>query len=202
MTDPDLPQPLDERALDRLFHKARTMNGYLDRPVDEAILHRIWDLVRMGPTSANQLPARLIWCRTRDARDRLADCVSAGNADKIRNAPVSVIIAMDLDFHEQLPWLFPHDDARSWFADDEEARAQSAFRNSTLQGGYFIMAARALGLDCGPMSGFDADKICAQFLADQPRWHPNFISTLGYGDMSSTFARSPRPDFDVFNTIL
>jgi 3-hydroxypropanoate dehydrogenase len=201
MATSSLPEPVNDYALNRIFREARTMNGYLDKPVETETLHRIWELMRMGPTSANQLPARLIWCHSQEAKERLAQCVSAGNEEKIRQAPVSVIIAMDLDFHEQLPWLFPHADAKSWF-EDETARAESAMRNSTLQGAYFIVATRALGLDCGPMSGFDAKMVQAEFLADQPRWRPNFISTLGYGDLESTFVRSPRPDFEIFNTIL
>ncbi|QQN74500.1 malonic semialdehyde reductase [Croceicoccus sp. YJ47] len=201
MTDTALPQPVNAHALDRIFREARTMNGYLDKPVAPDMLHRIWDLMKMGPTSANQLPARLIWCASHDARKRLAACASDGNRDKIEQAPVAVILAMDLDFHEELPWLFPHTDAKSWF-EDEDARRESAFRNSSLQGAYFIIACRALGLDCGPMSGFDADKVTAEFLGDHPRWRPNFISTLGYGDMDSTYDRSPRPDFETFNIVL
>jgi 3-hydroxypropanoate dehydrogenase len=197
-------EPLSDAALDQLFRTARTYNGYLDRPVTTDQLHAIWELMKMGPTSANQQPARLVWCATQDARDRLAACVSAGNADKVRKAPVSVIIAMDLEFHEQLPWLFPHTDARSWFAGDDKAelRKTSAFRNSTLQGAYFILAARALGLDTGPMSGFNHAEIDAAFFADQPNLTVNFISTLGYGDPATIFPRSPRPDFDTFNRVL
>lgn len=193
-------QPLDSAALDQLFRTARTYNGYLDRPVGEDQLHAIWDLMKMGPTSANQLPARLVWCTTQEAKDRLAACAGGTNPDKIRAAPVSVIIGMDLDFHEQLPWLFPHTDAKSWFG-DPAAREVSAMRNSTLQGAYFILAARALGLDTGPMSGFDNAAVDAAFFADAPRVRSNFISTLGYGDPATIFARSPRPDFAVFNRV-
>lgn len=193
-------QPLDSAALDQLFRTARTYNGYLDRPVGEDQLHAIWDLMKMGPTSANQLPARLVWCTTPEAKDRLAACAGGTNPDKIRAAPVSVIIGMDLDFHEQLPWLFPHTDAKSWFG-DPAAREVSAMRNSTLQGAYFILAARALGLDTGPMSGFDNAAVDAAFFADAPRVRSNFISTLGYGDPATIFARSPRPDFAVFNRV-
>lgn len=193
-------KPLDSAALDQLFRTARTYNGYLDRPVGEDQLHAIWDLMKMGPTSANQLPARLVWCTTQEAKDRLAACAGGTNPDKIRAAPVSVIIGMDLDFHEQLPWLFPHTDAKSWFG-DPAAREVSAMRNSTLQGAYFILAARALGLDTGPMSGFDNAAVDAAFFADAPRVRSNFISTLGYGDPATIFARSPRPDFAVFNRV-
>jgi len=196
-----MAEPLGDAALDQLFRAARTYNGYIDRPVSVDQLHAIWDLVKMGPTSANQLPARLVWLTTPEARERLAKHSGGTNGDKIRKAPVSVIIAMDEDFHEQLPWLFPHADARSWFP-AEEARRTSAFRNSTLQGAYFILAARALGLDTGPMSGFDNAAVDAEFFADEPRWKSNFISTLGYGDPATIFPRSPRPDFEVFNRVL
>jgi 3-hydroxypropanoate dehydrogenase len=194
-------QPLADAALDQLFRTARTYNGYLDKPVSEDQLMAIWDLMKMGPTSANQMPARIVWCTSAEAKEKLAVLTSPANADKIRKAPVSAIIGMDLDFHEQLPWLFPHADAKSWFAGNEALREVSAMRNSSLQGGYFILAARALGLDTGPMSGFDNAAVDAAFFADTPRVKSNFISTLGYGDPASIFARSPRPDFAVFNRI-
>lgn len=196
-----MSQPLADAALDQLFRTARTYNGYLDKPVTEAQLHAIWDLMKMGPTSANQMPARLVWCVTPEAKEKLAALAGGANPDKIRQAPVTVIIGMDLDFHEQLPWLFPHTDAKSWFEGNEPLREISAMRNSTLQGGYFILAARALGLDTGPMSGFDNAAIDAAFFADTPRVKSNFISTLGYGDPATIFERSPRPDFGTFNTI-
>lgn len=192
---------LDDSALDTLFRTARTYNGYTDQPVAESDLHAIWDLMKMGPTSANQLPARMVWCTSDAAKQKLADCCSAQNAPKILNAPVSVVIGMDLDFHEHLPELFPHADAKSWFDGNEELRRESAFRNSTLQGAYLIMAARALGIDTGPMSGFDGDKVNAAFFADTPRVRVNFISTLGHGDPATIFPRSPRPDFAKFNAI-
>jgi len=192
---------LDDSALDTLFRTARTYNGYTDQPVAESDLHAIWDLMKMGPTSANQLPARMVWCTSDAAKQKLADCCSAQNAPKILNAPVSVVIGMDLDFHEHLPELFPHADAKSWFDGNEELRRESAFRNSTLQGAYLIMAARALGIDTGPMSGFDGDKVNAAFFADTPRVRVNFISTLGHGDPATIFPRSPRPDFAKFNSI-
>ena len=194
-------QPLADAALDQLFRQARTYNGYLDRPVSQDQLTAIWDLMKMGPTSANQLPARIVWCVSDAAKEKLAALAGGTNPDKIRKAPVTAIIAMDLDFHEQLPWLFPHADAKSWFAGDAAAREVSAFRNSTLQGGYFILAARALGLDTGPMSGFDNAAVDAAFFADTPRVRSNFISTLGYGDPATIFPRSPRPDFAVLNRI-
>jgi len=192
---------LPEAALDQLFREARSYNAFLDRDVSEEQIKTIWELVKMGPTSANQLPARLVWCKSSEAKERLARHASEKNRPKITGAPVCVILAMDIDFHEQLPWLFPHTDAKSWFK-DEEGRKLSAMRNSTLQGGYLIMAARAVGLDCGPMSGFDNAAVDADFFADEPRWRSNFICSIGYGDPASIFPRSPRPEFDQFNRLL
>ena len=155
----------------------------------------------MGPTSANMLPARLVWCVSDAAKDRLAACAMPSNGDKIRKAPVSVVLGMDLDFHEKLPELFPHDQtAQHWFPDPAQ-REIHALRNSSLQGAYFIVAARALGLDTGPMSGFSNDAVDKAFFANQPSVRSNFISTLGYGDPATIFARSPRPEFDRFNTV-
>lgn len=194
-------QPLPDTALDQLFRTARTYNGYLDRPVSEDQLNAIWELMKMGPTSANCLPARLVWCVSDEAKEKLAACAMPANGDKIRKAPVSVIIGMDMAFYEQLPELFPHTDARSWFAGNEALASATAFRNSSLQGAYFILAARALGLDTGPMSGFSPDAVDAAFFADTPDIKTNFISTLGYGDPASIFERSPRPGFERFNRI-
>jgi 3-hydroxypropanoate dehydrogenase len=196
-----MSQPLSDAALDQLFRTARSYNGYLDKPVTTEQLHAIWELMKMGPTSANMMPARLIWCTSDEAKAKLAQFCMAANAEKILTAPVSVIIGMDIDYHEQLPWLFPHDNAKAWFDGNEPLREISAMRNSTLQGAYFIMAARALGLDTGPMSGFSNDAVDAAFFADTPRVKSNFISTLGYGDPATIFDRSPRPEFDVFNRI-
>lgn len=196
-----MAEPLDARALDQLFRTARTYNGYLDKPVSEDQLRAIWDLMKMGPTSANQQPVRMVWCVSQDAKEKLASLAGGTNPDKIRKAPVTVIIGMDLDFHENLPWLFPHTDAKSWFEGNEALRESHAFRNSSLQGAYFIMAARALGLDTGPMSGFSNEAVDKAFFADQPRVRSNFISTLGYGDPATIFERSPRPDFETFNRI-
>lgn len=193
---------LPDAALDQLFREARSFGKFHDREVSEEQIRAIWELMKMGPTSANQLPARLVWCRTAEAKERLAAHASEGNKAKIRHAPVCVIVAMDLDFHEQLPWLLPHTDARSWFAGKEEGRRISALRNSSLQGAYLILAARALGLDCGPMSGFDNAAVDAEFLADQPRWKSNFICAIGHGIRESVHPRSPRPDFDAFNRLL
>jgi len=196
-----MSQTLPEASLDQLFRTARTYNGYHDKPVSTEQLHAIWDLMKYGPTSANMLPARLVWCTTPEAKEKLAACVGDGNKEKVLTAPVTVIIGMDLDFHEQLPWLFPHTDAKSWFEGNEALREISAMRNSTLQGAYLIMAARAVGLDTGPMSGFDNAAVDAAFFADSPRVKSNFIWTLGYGDPATIFDRSPRPGFDTFNPI-
>ncbi len=193
--------PLSDDALDTIFRTARTYNGYADTPVTEEQIHQIYDLVKMGPTSANQQPGRFAWCLSQDAKDKLADCAAEGNVDKIRTAPAAVVIGMDPDFHEQLPWLFPHADAKSWFEGDPAGREEHAFRNSSLQGAYFLIAARAIGLDTGPMSGFDHDKVNAAFFAGT-KFKANFISTLGYGDPETIFERSPRPEFSTFNTIL
>lgn len=196
-----MSEPLSDSALDQLFRTARTYNGYLDKPVSETQLHAIWDLMKYGPTSANSLPARIVWCVTDDAKQKLAAHALPDNAKKIVKAPVAAIIAMDNEFFEHLPDLFPHTDARSWFAGNEKLAEATAFRNSSLQGAYFIMAARALGLDTGPMSGFDNAAVDAAFFADEPNLKSNFISTLGYGDPASIFDRSPRPDFARFNRI-
>jgi 3-hydroxypropanoate dehydrogenase len=196
-----MPNPLPDPALDQLFRTARTYNGYQDRPVSQDQLRAIWELMKMGPTSANMLPARLVWCTSEEAKEKLAACALPKNGDKIRKAPVTVIIGMDVDFHEHLPELFPHDQtAKSWFS-DIEARRVHALRNSSLQGAYFIMAARALGLDTGPMSGFDNGRVDELFFGGTAV-KSNFISTLGYGDPSTIFPRSPRPPFERFNTVL
>lgn len=197
-----MSQPLADAALDQIFRTARTYNGFLDKPVSTEQLHQLWDLMKFGPTSANMMPARIIWCTTPDAKAKLADCVGEGNKAKVIQAPVSVIIGMDIEFHENLPWLFPHTDARSWFADSLPLREVSAMRNSTLQGAYLIIAARALGLDTGPMSGFDNAAVDAAFFAETPNVKSNFICTIGYGDPATIFDRSPRPDFGKFNTII
>lgn len=194
--------PLDDAALDQLFREARSFSYWLDRDVSEDQFRALWDLLKMAPTSANQLPARLVWCKSPQAKERLAAHASDGNKHKVMTAPVCVVLAMDQDFHEQLPWLFPHTDARSWFTGSDEGRHQSAFRNSSLQGAYLILAARALGLDCGPMSGFDNVALDADFFADEPTWKSNFICSIGYGDRSRLRPRSPRPDFDSFNRVL
>ena len=187
--------PLDDAVLDRVFRKARTYNGYADVPVTDEELHQIYDLMKWGPTSANQEPIRIVWCRSDEAKAKLAACCSAQNAPKVLKAPVTAIIGMDMEFYEKLPRLFPHTDARAWFVGNDSLIRESAFRNSTLQGAYFIVAARLLGLDTGAMSGFDASKVDAAFFADTPV-RTNFIATLGHGDPSSVHNRLPRLEFE------
>ena len=188
-------------ALDQLFRTARTYNGYLDKPISEQQLRQIWDLMKWGPTSANMMPARILWLTSQEQKDKLAALSSGTNGPKIRNAPVTAIIGMDTEFYEQLPMLFPHADARSWFIGNQKLIDDAYFRNSSLQGAYFIIAARALGLDTGPMSGFDNEAVDEAFFAGTPI-KSNFISTLGYGDPSTIFERLPRPDFKEFNKII
>ena len=186
---------LDDAALDTLFRTARTYNGWSDAPVTDDDLCRIYALAALGPTSANGSPARFVFCRTPEAREKLAACVSAANAPKVRQAPVTAIVGMDLDWHERLPTLFPHADARSWFAGDDVAIRTTAFRNSTLQGAYLIMAARALGFDCGAMSGFDAGAVDAAFFAGTTI-ETNFLCSIGHGSTDRLFPRAPRLAFD------
>jgi len=195
-------KPLDDAGLDTMFRTARTYNGYTDEAVTEANIEAIYDLLKMGPTSANQQPARFVWCLSQESKDKLAELSSGTNGAKIRVAPASVIIGYDLGFNEHLPWLFPHaPTAKDWFP-TEEVRFTHAFRNSSLQGAYFIMATRALGFDTGPMSGFDNAKVDAAFFADQPNVRSNFISTIGHGDPSTIFERLPRPEFARFNRVI
>ena len=194
--------PLSGEALDQIFRDARSYNGWMDKSVDVEQLKAIYELTKMGPTSANQQPARLIWCHSQEAKDRLAEHASDANKEKVKTAPVCVIIGYDIDFHEELPWLFPHTDAKSWFEGDEDGRKTSAKRNSALQGAYLIIAARALGLDCGPMSGVDLDAVTQEFFGEDPKVKADWICSIGYGDKESLFDRSPRPDFETFNTVL
>ncbi len=196
-----MAQPLNDAALDQLFRTARTFNGYLDKAVSTEQLDAIWELMKYGPTSANCLPARLVWCVSQESKEKLAALTMPANGEKILSAPVTVIIGMDMEFYEQLPELFPHADARSWFVGNDAMIQSTTFRNSTLQGAYFMLAARALGLDTGPMSGFSNDAVDAAFFAGTTV-KSNFISTLGYGDPASIFDRSPRPGFDRFNTVV
>lgn len=193
--------PLDDTTLDRVFRTTRSYNGFTDEPVSESELRQIWDLLKWGPTSANQEPLRIVWCTTPESKEKLASACSAQNAPKVLKAPVTAILGMDMEFYEKLPQLFPHTDARSWFVGNGPLIEESAFRNSTLQGAYFIVATRLLGLDTGPMSGFDAKKVDDLFFAGTPI-KTNFISTLGHGDPATIFDRLPRLAFEDANRIV
>ncbi|HZW13257.1 MAG TPA: malonic semialdehyde reductase [Noviherbaspirillum sp.] len=186
---------LNETALNTLFLQARTQQGWHDRPVSDAQLQQIYDLMKWGPTSANCSPARIVFVKSPEAKEKLLACMNSGNVEKTRTAPVTAIIGMDMEFYEKLPQLYPHTDARSWFAGNQPVIEATAMRNSSLQGGYFIMAARAVGLDCAPMSGFDADKLNAAFFAGTPV-KANFVCSIGYGDSSKVHPRGPRLAFD------
>ena len=186
---------LDNAALDLLFNNARTRNGWTDKPLPEGVLEEIWNLTRMGPTSANCSPARIVFVTSDAAKDKIMPAVMEGNVSKVRDAPATAIIGQDMEFYEKLPELFPHTDAKSWFVGNEDLIATTAFRNSTLQGAYFIMAARALGLDCCPMSGFDNAQVDELFFAGTPI-KSNFICAIGYGNDENLFPRSPRMSFD------
>jgi 3-hydroxypropanoate dehydrogenase len=186
---------LETNALDALFGAARTHNKWTTEPVTEETLRQIYDLARMGPTSANASPARFVFVRSQEAKEKLRPALSAGNLDKTMAAPVTVIVAYDPQFYEHLPRLFPHADARSWFAGNAALAEETAFRNSTLQGAYLIIAARAMGVDCGPMSGFDKSKVDEAFFAESG-WKANFLVNLGHGDPAGLFPRSPRLEFD------
>jgi 3-hydroxypropanoate dehydrogenase len=182
-------------STEQLFTQARTQNGYRPTRVSDDQLRALYDLLKWGPTSANCSPARFQFVRSGEAKEKLMACTPPANAQKIKQAPVTAIIGMDMAFYEKLPMLFPHTDARAWFVGNDAKIAETAFRNSSLQGGYFIIAARVLGLDCGPMSGFDAAKLDAAFWAGTTV-KTNFICTIGEGDPSKVFARSPRLSFE------
>ena len=185
---------LDDRSLDIIFRAARTHNEWLDKPVSDELLHQIYDLMKWAPTSANSSPARIVFVRNAAAKERLLPAMSPGNLEKTRAAPVTAIIAYDTEFHEKLPKLFPQADARSWFAGNQPLIDTTAFRNGTLQGAYLLLAARALGLDAGPMSGFDNAKVDKEFFPDG-KVKSNFVINLGYGDHAKLFPRNPRLPF-------
>jgi 3-hydroxypropanoate dehydrogenase len=185
---------LDNQALDVLFRNARTQNGWQAREIPDATLHQLFDLLKMAPTSANCAPARLVFVKSAAAKAKLRPALMDSNAEKTMSAPVTVIVGSDQAFYEHLPRLFPHADAKSWFVGNDALIASTAFRNSSLQGAYLILAARALGLDCGPMSGFDNASVDAAFFAGTAT-KSNFLINLGYGDVSKIFPRSPRFDF-------
>lgn len=187
--------PISDAALDQLFRSARSQNGWLPTPVTDTQLQAIYDLVKMGPTSANQQPMRIKFLRTPEAKEKLKPFLSEGNRDKTMAAPVVAIIGYDLEFYQHMPRLFPHNQtAKSWFEGKPEVIQTNAMRNGSLQGGYFILAARAVGLDCGPMTGFDFAGVDGAFWAGTAV-KTNFICSLGHGDPAKVFARSPRFEF-------
>jgi 3-hydroxypropanoate dehydrogenase len=192
---------LDDPGLDLIFRAARTHNEWLDKPVSDTLIHQIYDLMKWAPTSANSSPARFVFVRSAAAKERLLPAMAPGNLEKTRAAPVTVIIAHDTEFHEKLPTLFPQADARSWFAGNQTLIDTTAFRNGTLQGAYLIIAARALGLDAGPMSGFDNAKVDQEFFPDG-KTKSNFVVNLGYGDHAKLFPRNPRLPFEEAAQIL
>ncbi len=180
---------------EQLFDNARTQNGFTSEPVPESQLRQLYNLMKWGPTSANTSPARIVFVTSPAAKERLLACMSPGNVEKTRIAPVTAIIGTDMAFYEKLPRLFPHVDAKAWFVGKKEFADTTAFRNSSLQGGYFIIAARAVGLDCGPMSGFDNAKVDAAFFAGT-EIRSNFVCNLGHGDPSKVLGRNPRLSFE------
>ncbi len=192
---------LDQAAFDILFRQARTHNKWQDRPVDDSTLQSLYDLARFGPTSANSQPARFVFVKSREGKEKLRPALMASNLEKTMTAPVVAIVGHHMEFYETLPRTFPHADARSWFAGNPSLIETTAFRNGSLQGAYLIIAARALGLDCGPMSGFDNAMVDAAFFPDG-KIKSNFLINLGYGDPAGVFPRNPRLDFDEACTIV
>lgn len=187
---------IDTAGLDTLFREARSHNKWREQTVSDDTLHALYDLTKFGPTSANSSPARFVFIRSKEGKEKLAPALSAGNLDKTMAAPVTVIVAYDPRFFEKLPWLFPHNpEAVSWFTSNDSLAATTAFRNGTLQGAYLMMAARSLGLDIGAMSGFDNARVDAVFFATNG-WRSNFLVNVGYGDPDGLFNRSPRLPFD------
>lgn len=199
---PGKPEPpVSEQALNRLFLEARTHSAWLAKPVSIELLRRAYELARLAPTSANSSPARFVFLTTASAKERLRPALAPMNVEKTITAPVTVIIAWDSEFHENLPKLFPHADMRSYFVGNQSLIHETAFRNSSLQAAYFILAIRSLGLDCGPMSGFDADKLNAEFFANG-KWKVNLLCNVGYGDYSKLYPRNPRLEFEEAAIVL
>ncbi len=192
---------ISEDALDQLFREARTHSTWLSEPVHVELLRKAYDLARLGPTSGNASPARFVFLTTPGAKARLQPALAPGNVEKTMTAPVTAIIAWDTEFHENLPRLFPQVDMRSYFVGKQALIDETAFRNSSLQAAYFMLAARALGLDCGPMSGFDAGRLNAEFFPDG-KWKVNLLCNLGYGDHSKLFPRNPRLEFEEVSEVL
>ena len=196
-----LKTSISEDAIDQLFRQARTHSAWLAEPVPVELLGKAYELARLGPTSANVSPGRFVFLTTPGAKARLRPALAPGNVEKTMAAPVTAIIAWDTEFYENLPRLFPQADMRSYFIGNNALIDETAFRNSSLQAAYFILAARALGLDCGPMSGFDADKLNAEFFPDG-KWKVNFLCNLGYGDQRKLYPRNPRLEFDEVAVVL
>lgn len=192
---------VSQAALDQLFFSARTQNGWRDTPVSDELLAQVYDIAKMGATSMNCQPMRIVFVRSPQAKERLAGLVSPGNVDKVRAAPVTAIIANDTRFYENMPKVWFREGAKEMFEGNPAMAAATATRNATLQGAYFMIAARALGLDCGPMSGFDIPKVNAEFFPDG-RLQANFLCALGYGDETKLFERQPRLAFDEVATLL
>lgn len=193
-----MAHPVNDHALDVIFRDARSYNAFKEDSVPETLMRAVYDLTKMGPTSANCCPARFVFISSDAGKDRIVPLMSEGNKEKTRGAPWTVIIAHDMEFQEKIPELFPHNpDAKNWFDDNRE---ETAVRNGTLQGAYLMLAARSLGLDCGPMSGFDMDGVNAEFFesedGEMKNWKANFICNIGHGERDSVFPRSPRLDFD------
>ncbi|MEO1964019.1 malonic semialdehyde reductase [Hyphomonas sp.] len=193
-----MAHPVNDHALDVIFRDARSYNGWREEDVPEVLIRAVYDLAKLGPTSANNSPARFVFVSSEEGKARLVPLMSEGNREKTKNAPWTVIIAYDMEFHEKIPQLFPHaPEAKDWF---HHIKEETAFRNGTLQGAYLMLAARSLGLDCGPMSGFDADAVNKEFFESQDgemkNWKANFICNIGHGDRTTIFDRSPRLSFD------
>ncbi len=190
-----MTKAISNEALDIIFRQARSHNGWKSSEISDEQLQALYDLMKMGPTSANASPARIVFLKSNEAKEKLKPSMDAANVEKVMSAPVVAIIAMDMQFYDLLPKLFPHDDARSWYAGKDEKILETAFRNSSLQGAYFIIAARCVGLDCGPMSGFNTEKLEQTFFPDG-RFKANFVCAIGEGENSKLFPRLPRLEFN------
>jgi 3-hydroxypropanoate dehydrogenase len=191
----------DDASLDLLFRKARTYTVWQDKPVEDSLLQQVYDLCKWGPTSSNCLPMRIVFVKSNEAKERLKPFLAGGNVDKTMHAPATAIIAYDSEFYTLMPKLWPHSDMKSYFEKNPDAAKTTAFRNGSLQGAYFMLAARSLGLDCGPMSGFENDKIDAEFFKGTT-WKSNFLCNVGYGDASKLFPRGPRLEWNEVCKIL
>lgn len=197
----EISKLISEDSLDQIFFKARTYRAFSNEPVDDRVLQQIYDILKWGPTSANCCPMRLVFVRSEESKEKLIACLDKGNVSKVESAPVTAIIAMDMEFYEKMPKLAPHGDLRSYFVGNQKLIDETAFRNSSLQGAYFMIAARAVGLDCGPMSGFDNTKLDAAFFQGTA-WKSNFLCNIGYGDATQLKPRQPRLAFDEACQIL